>query len=137
PVISGGSGPATLTITTLPSTRAGQYSPIIAGVSGVLSHVVLSGLNIAIDSTPPVSTAFLSPTPNINRWNNSDVIVTLNSSDNETAGTGVKQITYSASGAQAIGNTVISAALTSFAVSTEGMTAVTFSGTDNAGNIEA
>src|SRR5882724_4359033 len=130
PVISGGSGPATLTITTLPSTSAGQYSPVIAGVSGVLSHVVSSGLNIAIDSTSPVSTAFLSPTPNINGWNNSDVIVTLNSSDNETAGTGVKQITYSASGAQTIGNTAISSASTSFALNTEGITAVTFFGAD-------
>src|SRR6266700_1228210 len=137
PVISGGSGPATLTITTLPNTSAGQYSPVIEGVSGVLSHVVSSALNIEVDSTPPVSTAFLSPGPNINGWNNSDVIVTLNSSDNETAGTGVKQIAYSANGAQTIGNTVISAASTSFAVNTEGMTAVTFFGTDNAGNVEA
>ncbi len=137
PVISGGSGPATLTISALPNTSPGQYSLVIEGISSVLSHVVSSPLNIAIDSTPPVSTAFLSPLPNINGWNNSDVMVTLSSSDNETAGTGVKQITYSTSGAQTIGTTAVSGTSTSFPLSTEGTTAVTFFGTDNAGNIEA
>src|SRR5882724_5506405 len=136
-VINGGSGPATLTITTLPNTTAGQYPLVIEGISSVVSHVVSSPLTIVIDSTAPVSTAFLSPTANINGWNNSDVIVTLISSDNETAGTGVKQITYSASGAQTIGNTAISSASTSFALNTEGITAVTFFGADNAGNVEA
>ncbi len=62
----------------------------------------------SIDSVPPVTTASTLPGPNGNGWNNSNVTVTLNSTDNGSArGTGVRQITYSASGAQSIGSTVL------------------------------
>jgi len=92
----------------------------------------------SIDSTAPATTASLTPSPNGNGWNNSDVTVTLNSTDNEsTGGTGAQQISYSASGAQSLGATVVPGASTSFTISTEGITTVTFFGTDFAGNVEA
>ena len=87
------------------------------------------------DVTPPTTTASLSPLPTPFGWNNSDVMVTLHSSD--PGGTGVANITYSASGAQTIGSTVVSAATTTFTITAPGITTVTFFGTDNAGNVES
>ncbi|HVH70277.1 MAG TPA: hypothetical protein VNB49_04100, partial [Candidatus Dormibacteraeota bacterium] len=89
------------------------------------------------DMTPPVTIASVSPHPNAAGWNNSSVTVTLNSTDNEPGGTGVKQITYSVTGAQTIPNTVVNSPSASFAISTEGITTITFFGTDNAGNVES
>jgi hypothetical protein len=89
------------------------------------------------DTVPPVTVALLSPQPNSAGWNNSNVTVTLNSTDNEPNGAGVKQITYSASGAQTIASTVVASASTSLTISAEGITTIAFFGADNAGNIEA
>jgi hypothetical protein len=91
---------------------------------------------VSTDTTPPVTVATSSPSPNSSGWNNTNVTVTLNSTDNELGGTGVKQVTYSATGAQTIGNTIVSGGSAAFAVSAEGVTIVTFFGTDNAGNVE-
>ena len=57
-------------------------------------------IRYSLDSTPPVTTASPSPGPNSNGWNNTDVTVTLSSTDNEPGGTGVKQIQYGLTGAQ-------------------------------------
>lgn len=92
---------------------------------------------VTTDTTPPVTTATLSPQPNAAGWNNSNVTVTLTSTDDEPGGTGVKQITYSAAGAQTIANTFVNGGSASFTISTEGITTITFFGTDNAGNIES
>jgi Tol biopolymer transport system component len=89
------------------------------------------------DTTPPVTTPNALPGHNANGWNNSDVTITLHSTDNETGGSGVKQISYSASGAQTIGSTVVFGSTASFVINTEGITTITFFGTDNAGNVEA
>jgi hypothetical protein len=99
--------------------------------------IAISAPTLSTDTTPPVTTASVSPVPNANGWNNTNITVTLNSTDNELGGTGVKQITYSATGAQTIGNTIVSGGSAAFAVSAEGVTTITFFGTDNAGNIEA
>src|SRR5262249_45068175 len=88
-------------------------------------------------TTPPVTTATLSPQPNSVGWNNSDVTVALNSTDNELGGAGVKQITYSATGAQSIASTVMNGASTTFTIGTEGITTIRFFGTDNVGNVES
>jgi hypothetical protein len=89
----------------------------------------------SIDTVAPVTTATLSPSPNANGWNNSDVTVTLNSTDNQF-GTGVQQITYSAAGAQNIPSTVSPGASVSFAVTNEGVTTGSFFGSDFAQNVE-
>jgi hypothetical protein len=90
---------------------------------------------VSVDSIPPTTTAVVSALPNAAGWNNSNVTINLTSVDNP-GGSGVKQITYSASGAQTIPNTVVAGASISFDIDTEGITTITFSGTDNAGNIE-
>jgi hypothetical protein len=63
--------------------------------------------------------------------------VTLISTDNEPGGTGLRQITYSAAGAQTIASTIVNGASASFTIITEGITTITFFGTDNAGNVES
>jgi hypothetical protein len=87
------------------------------------------------DPVPPVSTVTLSPQPNAAGWNNSNVTVNLASLDNP-GGTGVKQITYSASGAQTIASITLTGSSASFSISTEGITTITFFAVDNAGNAE-
>jgi hypothetical protein len=88
------------------------------------------------DTLPPVTLASISPSPNASGWNNTNVVVTLNSTDKEPGGSGVKQITYSANGAQGMVSTVVSGSLASLAITAEGITTVTFFGIDNAGNVE-
>lgn len=88
-------------------------------------------------TTPPLTAASVSPGPNANGWNNTNVTVTLNSTDNEPGGSGVKDIIYGATGDQNIAATIVNGASTAFMISTEGITTITFFGTDNAGNVEA
>jgi galactose oxidase-like protein len=90
---------------------------------------------VTADTTPPVTTAVVSPAHNAAGWNNSNVMITLNSRDNEPGGTGVKQIKWSLSGAQT-GSSTVSGSTTTVTISTEGTTTLTYFGTDNAGNIE-
>src|SRR5262249_15359565 len=92
---------------------------------------------VVLDTTPPVTTASLSPAANANGWNNSTGTVRLSSTDSEPNGTGVKQITYSATGAQTIGSSFATGASASLTIGAEGTTVVTFYGTDGAGNAEA
>lgn len=88
-----------------------------------------------VDKVPPTTSAILSPHSNVFGWNNSDVLILLTSLDNP-GGAGVKQITYSASGAQPIASMTIPSTTTSFTINIEGITTVTFFGTDNVGNVE-
>jgi hypothetical protein len=92
---------------------------------------------VTTDTIPPVTSPSVSPSSNANGWNNTNVTVKLNSTDSEAGGSGVKQITYSASGAQNIASAIVTGASASIVISTEGTTAVTFFATDNAGNAEA
>ena len=87
------------------------------------------------DKIPPITTATASPGPNANGWNNTNVTVAFNSTDNEPNGTGVKQITITLSGAQS-GSVVIPGGTGSVQITTEGFTSVSYFGTDNAGNQE-
>jgi hypothetical protein len=87
------------------------------------------------DTIPPVTTVTPSPGPNANGWNNTNVTVTFNSTDNEPNGTGVKQLTITLSGAQS-GSMVVPGVTASVQITTEGTTILTYFGTDNAGNQE-
>ncbi len=89
-----------------------------------------------VDAIPPVTVANVTPTPNANGWNNANVTVNLSSADNETGGTGVKEMHVSLSGAQT-GTTIIQGGSGSVVVSAEGTTTVTYYAVDNAGNIES
>jgi Phosphodiester glycosidase len=98
------------------------------------------GSNLAVysDGVLPVTTAVVSPAANANGWNKTNVTVTLNATDlasgiTDTPPGWVDQVQYSlAAGAPKIvpGNT------TSFGITTEGVTNVTYFATDAAGNEE-
>jgi hypothetical protein len=79
------------------------------------------------DTTPPTSSASLSPPPNSHGWNNSNVTVTIGATD---AGSGVYHQTYSASGAGAFGTTIGGASVAPV-ISAAGTTTVFFQATDN------
>jgi hypothetical protein len=87
------------------------------------------------DTIPPVTSATPVPAPNSNGWNNTNVTVTLNSTDNQ-GGTGVKQIQFSLAGAQTSGPQVVPGSTASVLISSEGTTTLTYFATDNAGNVE-
>jgi hypothetical protein len=87
------------------------------------------------DTIPPTTTATVFPPPNLNGWNKSNVTVTVTAVDN-AGGSGVKQISYTLSGAQLGSNTVL-ATTASIVISAEGTTTVSYFSTDNAGNAEA
>jgi hypothetical protein len=60
--------------------------------------------------------------------------VGLSATDDVGGASGVKTITYSASGAQTINSTTVSGASASFVVSAQGTTTVTYGATDLANN---
>ena len=85
--------------------------------------------------TPPTTVASLSPQPNGAGWDNSNVTVTLTATASATSAT-VKQLSYSATGVQAIASTTVSGSSASIGISNEGVTTLNFFATDSAGNIE-
>ena len=85
------------------------------------------------DTTAPSTTHTLSPQPNAAGWNNSDVTLTLNATD--TGGSGIKEIRYSATGAQSVPETVYNPHNPPV-INTEGITTISYFATDNAGNQE-
>lgn len=113
--------------------EAGSVPPLQANqlVSDVSQKV--AGLS---DTIPPATVSQSSPVPNPAGWNNTNVTVTLTASDN-AGGSGVKVISLSAMGAQPSPVTAIPGSVASFVVTNEGVTALSFFATDNAGNVEA
>jgi hypothetical protein len=87
---------------------------------------------IGLETVDPTTTHTHSPAPNANGWNNSDVSVTLNATDN--GGSGVKQISYSVNGGEPI---MVQQSSVQIPVTDEGETTISYHATDNAGNAEA
>jgi Beta-propeller repeat len=92
-------------------------------------------INGAVDNLPPTTVATASPGPNINGWNNTNVIVYLNATDN-TGGSGVEQIQFSLSGAENPGLQTVAGNAASVTITPQGITTLTYFATDNAGNQE-
>jgi hypothetical protein len=118
-----------------------QASIIQSNVGNIV--VVIGGKSILLapgqtgfaDSTPPTTLATVSPSPNANQWNNTNVVVSLNATDNP-GGSGVNAITYSLTGAQP-GSGSMAGSTASVPISTEGITTLNFFASDNAGNRES
>ena len=88
----------------------------------------------ALDSAPPVTTATSTPPANAAGWHNANISVSLQSTD---AATTVKQITYSATGAQAITiTTVPGSSATVPTITTAGVTTLSYFAEDLLGNVE-
>jgi hypothetical protein len=95
-----------------------------------------AGTRIAVDDIPPSTTVDMSVTPNMNGWIRENTTISLNAKDND-GGSGVRQLIFSATGAQTIPTTTIDDSSTSFSITTEGITVVTFFAVDKVGNKEA
>lgn len=96
----------------------------------------IAGLaDVVFDSIAPTTAASLNPAGNVFGWNNSDVSVSLSSLDNAD-GSGLRDITYSASGAEIIPATSVSGASANLLITAEGETTIGYFATDNAGNME-
>ena len=101
-----------------------------------------SNLAVYSDGIDPISTATASPGPNVNGWNNgASVTLTLDATDLRSGNTGplpgwVDQIQYSKDGAETSPETVVPGHPAAVSVAAEGVTTVTYSATDAAGNRE-
>ncbi|MBA3389344.1 MAG: PxKF domain-containing protein [Rubrobacter sp.] len=87
------------------------------------------------DTGNPTSSHQLSSTANANGWHKGNVTVTLSGSDN-ASGSGLKEIRYSATGAQTIADSAYDAQ-NKPVVSSEGTTTFKYYAVDNAGNKQA
>jgi sugar lactone lactonase YvrE len=119
--------PATSTI----RSNAGTLALVVGGTSVALAPAQ----SVFADTTPPTTVAVPAPGPNPNGWNNSDVSVMLTATDS-IGGSGVKEINFSLSGAQA-GASTISGNVATMPISANGLTTLTYFARDNAGNVAA
>jgi hypothetical protein len=90
---------------------------------------------VVTDAIPPTTVATLTPPPNINGWNNSNVSITLKSTDNP-GGSGVQQIILSATGGQPIPSTNVAGNSAIATISNEGVSNLSFFAIDFAENVE-
>jgi hypothetical protein len=126
-----------------PNSVSPSFTPDVAGTY-VLQLMVFDGMDAGYDNVavtvnvpqiPPTTHAAFSPAPNPSGWNKGDVTVTLKATDH--SGAGIKEVTYSASGAQPIQSTTVKGDSIAITISAQGQTTLTFFARDNAGNIEA
>lgn len=89
-----------------------------------------------LDVVAPTSAYTLSSQPSEFGWHADAVTVSLTAADN-TGGSGVASVSYSAWGAKSIPSTAIVGSTTSFTITANGITTVTYEARDHAGNIEA
>ncbi len=107
-----------------------------AGVNGPTVFTFYAHFKLA-DAIAPTTTASASPAANGAGWNKTNVTVDLSATDN-AGGSGVKEVTYSASGAQTIASTtVLGSSVSGISITTEGTTTLSFFAKDNANNTEA
>jgi hypothetical protein len=121
-----------------PTGYAGDDTPTrVRGVSDHDPSVARFTLAIVPDTTAPVTTAATTPaTPDgQNGWFTSPVTVTLTAVD-EASGSGVKEIVYSATGAQPIASTTVPGATATFQITIEGTTSISFFARDTSNNAE-
>jgi len=146
--VSDNSGPFSPFLTNTPSTsitfpgQAGHSYAFFSVARDLVGNVedtktaAEATTTVPADAIPPSSMALLSPSPNTNGWNNTNVTATITATDNP-GGSGVQQITFSATGGQPIPSTNVSGSLASTTISNEGITNLNFFSSDLAGNVES
>jgi CSLREA domain-containing protein len=92
-------------------------------------------LQVRADMRAPTTTTSLNPLPNAAGWNRGNVTVSLTAQD-EAGGSGVRSITFSASGAQPPARRTVSGSTTSVVITAEGVTTLSYFAKDQAGNQE-
>jgi len=145
PVLSsGGVAPAKDTTDNLDGTASGgrilvtfdqTSTPTLMNLTGTVFTFVAGSNPNPGDAVAPVTTATQSNQPNTVGWHNADVTVTLHAADGAT-GSGVKELVYSAAGAQPIATTAILGDAASIDIRADGTTTLTFFARDKKGNQE-
>jgi hypothetical protein len=133
--ISGGAGVFTQAydnVDTWATAAVNQLSLAIDGPDGVELAYASDGTPAA-DTVAPEVTADVTP-PAVGGWHTTAPTVTFSASD---TGSGVASISYSSTGAQAADAIVVDGDTATVTVDTDGVTEVTFSATDVAGNVSA
>jgi hypothetical protein len=100
-----------------------------------LKTIAEATTTVVTDAIPPTTIAVVAPPANGNGWNNSNVSISLSSTDNP-GGSGVEQITFNATGGQSIPSTNVSGNSVIATIGSEGVTNLSFFATDFAGNVE-
>ncbi|WP_405526323.1 IPT/TIG domain-containing protein [Streptomyces avidinii] len=129
-------GPEELTVRVPPQAR-GTVDVTVTTPNGTSPITGAARFTYDADTSAPTASASISPSPNAAGWNNSSPATVNISAGDGSCGSGIQKITYSASGAQPIGSTEVSGASAAVPITTNGVTTVTFTGTDNAGNTSA
>jgi hypothetical protein len=111
-------------------TGEGQLTLTYWAVDNAGNAEASKSLVVNIDKTKPTISGSCVPEPDANGWNNTDVMVSLNATDNE-GGSRVKEIRYRVN---AEAEQVVSAAAASVLLTKEGQLTLTYWAVDNAGN---
>jgi hypothetical protein len=135
---AGASAHISISVSVPPSAANGILTDVSVTATSQTGSTVMdradTQITVNAGTIRPTTTPTVSPQPNAAGWNNTTANINLASV--ETGGS-VAQITYSASGAQAIPSTVVPGTQASITINTEGSTIISYFGTDNAGNSEA
>ncbi|MEU5066104.1 hypothetical protein AB0G95_18970 [Streptomyces virginiae] len=126
-------GPEELTAQAPPQAR-GTVDVTVTNANGTSPVTAAGRFTYDPDTSPPATFATVSPTPNSAGWNTtSPTLVNIGALDG-SCGSGVQKISYSASGAQPAASTDVPGAAAAVAITTNGVTTVTYTATDAAGN---
>jgi probable HAF family extracellular repeat protein len=99
-----------------------------------INHGFLADPVKPLDTVPPTTIADAIPSANVSGWNNTLVTVNLTATD-DAGGSGIKEISYTLSGATNQSATIQSDA-GSIVIAAQGVTTVTYLAIDKAGNAE-
>ena len=109
----------------------------VSGIGFGGDNLVFSTIaQVSSDCIPPTTTASVTPSANAAGWNATAVTVALAAADN-TGGSGVREVSYDLSGAQAAPPVSTQGSAATLAISAEGITTVVYHAVDNAGNLES
>jgi IPT/TIG domain len=119
-----------------PAQAAGTVDVTVTTPIGTSATSLASKYTYDPDTVAPTTQATPTTPPNANGWNKADFTVNLDATD-QTCGSGIKDITVSATGAITYGPVTTSGASASLFIGTEGITTINYYATDNAGNVES
>lgn len=106
---------------------------VAAGSGSIAGQALRMGID-AESGAAPVTTIHSTPTANAGGWNNSNVSVSFEATD-EPTGSGVSTITYTIDGGSAVITT--GSSVPTFTISTEASHAIAYNSVDASGNAEA
>ncbi|WP_406183324.1 OmpL47-type beta-barrel domain-containing protein [Streptomyces sp. NBC_01006] len=129
-------GPEELTAQVPPQVR-GTVDVTVTTPNGTSPVTAADRFTYDADTSAPTVSASTSPAPNGAGWNTASPATVNITAGDGSCGSGIQKITYSASGAQPIASTVVSAANAAVPITVNGVTTVTYTATDNAGNTSA